>query len=423
MSSSQTDVSSMPPPKVFWPIMVIGTILVPQITPLGLIYQTDQSITDRFPLLIAISLAGLLAGLPCWWLYIGRPRQATIRRGALGGMLSTIIAHPIGAILFAFLTLLMGTDSFNHWTVLEIIGNAIGSSVFVLLLFGWITVPIGGAAGALLIYLQRALTRRVHRRDIPFSKLAGHRYIGPDFFQRVNVVQDVSDPPHGLIDDLSAFRSTSFRPEAISPAIRTFYEETELFSLSVRAKWKSGFRFVAHIYYFFSSRIGQLNFPIGISSDTDFLESHILPINQAMDGRTGVRAWIRTYKETENAMYVAAYANHITEGLRFINIAFPVPGGNITCILRLESMDTGAVLLTTRPLADTMKYEGVYFVNCFLPIRLPVQETILIWAVGTSGKIPADLESWSGEATLLARHNVWIFGIKLLTLDYRIFAL
>jgi hypothetical protein len=422
MSSLQHNVSSAPPIKVFWPLMVIGTILAPQITPVGLIYLTSQSTMDRIPLLIAISLAGLLTGLPCWWLYIVRPRQATIRRGVLGGMLSAIIAHFIGGILFALLMLLMGTNALDHRTVLETIQDAIGEALFALFLFGWITIPIGGAAGALLIYLQHVVTRWAHRWDIPFSKLAGHRHIGADFFQRINAVQDISNPPQGLVDDLSEFRSMHFQPETIHPAIRTFYEETELFSLSVRAQWKSGFRFVAHIYRFFSSRIGQLNFPVGVSSDTDFLESHILPINQTMDGRTGVRAWIRTYKETEEAMYVAAYANHSTEGLKFINIAFPMPGGNITCILRLESMQGGHVLLTTIPLPNTMKYEGVYFVNRFLPMRLPAQETIRVWAVGKPG-IPADLESWSGTATLLARHDVRLFGIKLLTLDYRIFAL
>jgi hypothetical protein len=422
MSSSQTDVSSAPPPKGFWLLIVIGSILAPEITPVGLMYLSDPSLMDRLPMLISITLAGLLAGLPCWWWYIVRPRQATIRRGILGGMLSTLIAHPIGGILFVLLKLLLRTDTFYHQTALETILDAIFLPLLGLLLFGWITVPVGGAAGALLIYLQRAVTRWTHRRDIPFSKLVGHGYIGPDFFQRINAVQDVSDPPQGLVDDFSEFRSMHFQPEAIHPAIRTFYEQTEQFSLSVHAQWKYGFRFAAHIYQFFSSRIGQLNFPLRVSSDQDFLESHILPINHTIDGRTGVRAWIRTYKETEEAMYVAAYANQAIEKLKFLNIAFPVPGGNITCILRLEMTSAGNVLLTTYPLPSTMKYEGVYFVNSFRPIRLPAQETIRVWAVGTPG-IPADLASWSGTATLLARHDVWLFGIKLLTLDYRIFAL
>lgn len=403
--------------------MVVGIILISEITPIGMIWLTGQSFMYYLPLLIAVAMAGLLSGLPCWWLYIVKPRQATIRRGILGGMLCELIAHPITWICFILLILPIRTNAPYHWTVLETIQAASWVafiSLFSLIL--WITVAIGGAAGALLIYLQCVVTRWAHRRDIPFSKLVGHGYIGPDFFQRINAVQDVSDPPRGLVDDLSEFRSMHFQPEALHPTIRTFYEQTEQFSLSVRARWECGFRFVAYVYRFFSSRIGQLNFPVRISSDQDFLESHIFPIKHTIDGRTGVRAWIRTYKETESAMYVAAYASHAIEKLKFLNIAFPVPGGNITCILRLKLTPGGNVLLTTRPHPDTMRYEGVYFVNSFLPIRLPAQETIRVWAVGTPG-IPADLQSWSGTANLLARHDVRLIGIKLLTLDYRIFAL
>ena len=121
-------------------------------------------------------------------------------------------------------------------------------------------------------------------------------------------------------------------------------------------------------------------------------------------------------------MYVAAYATHTRGAQTCMNIAFPVPGGNITCILRVESMSTENIRLSTFPLPNTMKDEGVYFVNRFLPIRLPTQETIRVWAAGTPG-IPADLARWTGAATLVARHDVWLSGIRFLTLDYRIFAL
>jgi hypothetical protein len=260
------------------------------------------------------------------------------------------------------------------------------------------------------------------QQDILFSKLTGRGRIGPDFFQHIHAVQHDDDPPRGLIDDLSEFRSAHFLPQELHPAIRTFYEQTEQFSLCVRARWKFGFRLGARIYKFFSSRIGQLNFPLGDSSHEDLLESRILPICHAVDGRTRVRAWVRTYKKTGKAMYVAAYATHTRGAQTCMNIAFPIPGGNITCILRVESMSTENIRLSTFPLPNSIKDEGVYFVNRFLPIRLPTQETIRVWAAGTPG-IPASLERWSGTATLVARHDVWLFGVRFLTLDYRIFAL
>src|SRR5713226_6001182 len=155
------------------------------------------------------------------------------------------------------------------------------------------------------------------QQDLLFSKLTGRGRIGPDFFQRIHAVQHIDDPPRGLIDDLSIFRSAHFLPQELHPAIRSFYEQTEQFSLRVRARWKFGFRLGARIYKFFSSRIGQLNFRLGDSSDQGVLESRILPIRQAVDGRTRVRAWVRTYKKTGKAMYVAAYATHTRGTQRF----------------------------------------------------------------------------------------------------------
>jgi hypothetical protein len=263
---------------------------------------------------------------------------------------------------------------------------------------------------------------RSTQQEILFSKLTGRGRIGPDFFERIHAVLQVDDSPRGLIDDLSAFRSAYFLPQELHPAIRTFYEQTESFGLCVRARWKFGFRFGARLYKFFSSRIGQLNFPLEATSDEDLLKSRILPIRDAADGRTRVRAWVRTYTKTGKAMYVAAYATHTRGTQVYMNIAFPVPGGNITCILRVESMSTEGIRLSTFPSPNSTRDEGVYFANRFLPVRLPTQEMIRVWAVGTPG-IPADLERWSATATLLARHDVWLFGIRFLTLDYRIFAL
>ena len=257
---------------------------------------------------------------------------------------------------------------------------------------------------------------------IPFSALSGRGRIGPDFFHCINAVQDVGHPPHGLVDDLSEFRSAYFVPEEIHPAIHSFYEQTEKFGLLVRANWKFGFRLGARIYKFFSLHIGQLNFPLAVESDEDLMDSRILPIRDEIDGRTNVRAWVRTYKKTGKAMYVAAYATHTRGAQKYMNIAFPLPSGNITCILRVESMSTKGILLTTFPSPNTIGDEGVYFVNRFLPIRLPTQETIRVWAVGMPD-MPIDLELWLATGTLVARHEIWLFGIKFLTLDYCIFPL
>ena len=102
-----------------------------------------------------------------------------------------------------------------------------------------------------------------------------------------------------------------------------------------------------------------------------------------------------------------------------MNIAFPLPLGNLTSILRLETLAVGGnpdgVLLTTLPAPGQPGDEGVYFANRLLPVRLPFDETIRVWPVPLGGE--DDRRARVG-ATVAARHDVWLFGIRFLTLHY-----
>lgn len=257
---------------------------------------------------------------------------------------------------------------------------------------------------------------------IPFSKLVGRGHVGADFFQCIGAVADVDKLPCGLMDELAEYRRADFVPEEIHPAIRSFYEQTANYNLLVRANWKFGFRLAARVYKWCSSRMEQLNFPLMAERHEDLMDSRILPISDAVDGRRNVRAWVRTYSKTGTAMYVAAYSTHKLGQQTYMNIAFPLLGGNLTCVLRIESvsMTEGAkgILLTTfQPTGD----EGLYFVNRILPVRLPMSETIRVWAVGMEDRAVDGGICWLSEAMLAARHDMWLLGIKYLTLDYAIF--
>jgi len=105
-----------------------------------------------------------------------------------------------------------------------------------------------------------------------------------------------------------------------------------------------------------------------------------------------------------------------------MNIAFPLPRGNLASILRLEALPGGngawnGVLLSTLGSGD----EGVYFANRVLPVRLPLNETIRVWTPGMAG-IPVAMERPPNTpVTVVARHDLWLFGMQYLTLDYYIF--
>ncbi len=132
--------------------------------------------------LVVVPIAGLLVGLPSWWLFVARPRQYTRWRGILLGMISGIVAHPLVWIGADFewtlveLSNLMSAPSSNLPSNLPSSLPAVfipPVSLFVvlplslisLIVVGWITVAIGGIAGGVLIHLQVVLMRHMRQQD------------------------------------------------------------------------------------------------------------------------------------------------------------------------------------------------------------------------------------------------------------------
>lgn len=81
-------------------------------------------------------------------------------------------------------------------------------------------------------------------------------------------------------------------------------------------------------------------------------------------------------------------------------------------MLRLEALGHGLLLTTLA--SDPPGDQGVYLVTPWLPLRLPVNETIRVWPAGDpDAAVPA-----SAGATVVARHDVWVLGLPALSLDY-----
>jgi hypothetical protein len=255
---------------------------------------------------------------------------------------------------------------------------------------------------------------------LPFSRLESRFRVGPDFFERIGGVLAGGRSPSGLVDNLSEYRRIDFDPDRVHPAVRAFYEDTAHHELIVSAEWRRGFRSAAHIYKRLASVIGQMDFPAPRESALS-ISSRILPIRDELDGRSNVRAWIRTYSDSGSAVYVAAYATHSVDDEAYMNIAFPLPGGNLSSILRIENLDPNGVLLTTLPSVKGVGDQGVYFANRLVPLRLPFNETIRVWpAVHASTVLPKHIEVPPGTS-VIAQHDVWLVGVNFLTLNYCIF--
>ncbi|MBA3805744.1 MAG: YndJ family protein [Acidobacteria bacterium] len=260
---------------------------------------------------------------------------------------------------------------------------------------------------------------------LPFSRLSSRGYVGPEFFQRHNAISNSKSKPRGLVDDLDLYRRADFDPDKIHQDVRSFYEQTDEYGLLVRPRWRRGFRLGGRIAQGVGTLVGQMRLPVAAEHAEDRIESRILPITDSIDGRIGVRAWVRTYEGTEKAMYVAAYATHQARGNTYMNIAFPYPGGNVSSILHMSCLgeeDEAArgIVLSTLPRVHAGGDQGVYFSNRLLPVRLPINETITVWAIDKKDA-PFNVPVTTANVVVLARHEMWLFGIKFLELDYEIF--
>jgi hypothetical protein len=253
---------------------------------------------------------------------------------------------------------------------------------------------------------------------IPFSHLPWRWHIGSAYFQRTDAIdEDCTVSPVGIVDQIKAYNRDGFESQSISPAITAFYEHTADHELLVYPDWQPGFGFLARVYKQFSQRIEQMNFPLQPESDETLISSEIIPLRDILDGREQVRGWLRVYPKTGRAVYVAAYSSHCHQECRYMNIAFPLPLGNLTSILRLETLEDCNTGLLLTSFSTRQGDQGVYFANRLVPIRLPINETIRVYPGGTFYKgYPADFP----VGTVIAEHKMWILGIHCLTLHYSI---
>lgn len=298
-----------------------------------------------------------------------------------------------------------------------------------------------GACGLVAFALARPRSRWQNTR-MPFSRLAARWRVGPRFFHDVGAVDPApARVPTGLVDDLELYRRAperepaarhhgGFEPDRVHPDIRAFYERTASFRLFVVPDWRPGFRLGARVFRWLMRSIDQLGLPRDPVADEQ-MQSRILPIRDQRDGRHGVRAWVRTYERPDGragpVAYVAAYSVHRSAGVPYMNIAFPLPGGNMTSILRMDPWPDpvfDGLALTTLPAgraARALGDQGVYFAGRWLAVRLPLDETITVATPARAAALGVDASAappGADAATVLARHNMWLFGIRFLTLIY-----
>ncbi|GGL28510.1 hypothetical protein GCM10009037_10220 [Halarchaeum grantii] len=260
------------------------------------------------------------------------------------------------------------------------------------------------AAVASLLTLAVAGLRRARRRaaGIPLSPVTAGARVGADFPERAGLT--TGEEPAGEMDDMAHYARDGFDPERVHPSVRAFYESTSDYPMTATVTWHRGFRLGAALAARVTSAVEQLNLPGPFAASTVALTSRFADVRADADPRDDVRAWVRTDRETGEAVFVALYGSYERDGERYVTVAVPLPWANLSTVLRLDHHDgdgAGAtgVALTTLSGDDP----GLYLVTPLGTLALPLEQRFTVRPDGDGVR---------------ATQTMWVRGVRFLTIEY-----
>jgi hypothetical protein len=242
--------------------------------------------------------------------------------------------------------------------------------------------------------------------DIGWSRLRGNGRVGRDFFARRDMVLEDPSPPRGLVDSVEQL--TAEGTPTIHAAVRAFFEDCAGLELLIVPRWSFGFRLAGLLWHAIARVVGQLSVPIRPS----MISVRVVALC-AGDGPEHPRGVIRCYADTGRAMQVMAYGVTVHGARRYLNASFPLPLSHLTGLLRLDPIVTvddqaSGVSLSSRR-SHPSDRSGIWWVTRWFHMRVPLEETLSLWAVADA---PDDLAASELEGcTLVGVHEQRIFGL------------
>lgn len=213
----------------------------------------------------------------------------------------------------------------------------------------------------------------------------------------------------GIVASLDDLSGPGFDPAAVDPRVREFYEHTTRFTLDIVPKWRLWVRPGYLLYRYLVARpLGQANVPMNQRETQRGIRSRIDTITAA-DGSVDIRGWIRSYADTDEAIYVGIYTTYRHEGRGYVSVGFPVPQGSFTATLEPRPRPGGGLVLTSRSDLDQPGH--------YLSYVDPQTRRLTTLAVpGFAERLDVFVE----DGELRAEHAFRLFGFPFLVLHYRI---
>jgi hypothetical protein len=163
---------------------------------------------------------------------------------------------------------------------------------------------------------------------------------------------------------------------------------------------------------FVAQPIGQANLPFNMQEAQRGIVSSIDTITLGQDPEhiETLRAWIRSFEATDEAIYVGIYTVLRHEDVGYVSVGFPLPAGNFSATLLPYNNRGDGLLLRTR---DT----DYSFTGHYLSVMSPEDHTMT-----TAKLIYMDeaIDVYLENGGLHTDHSFYFGGFKFLTLHYTI---
>lgn len=263
----------------------------------------------------------------------------------------------------------------------------------------------------------RATGRRVRLADYGWldGPIGNTRIIGKSFFAeyaRRRGLEVVERGTRGLMQDFSRLAGDRIDPEAVSPAVRDFYERTSEYELDAWSEWHGLYKpFGAALAVLFSRRLQQLNIPLSPLDSSKGMSSEVLQMWDRRAGQLVQTAWVRELRATGNILYAGSYSVCGVPGhpSPCVKVVFPLPNGSAIVLMKPESHADGSLSLTSS--GDGFGDPGFYFVvhgegsTIWARYVRTMRERITVY--------PAE------RGTARADHVLYFWGKEFLRLHYR----
>lgn len=217
---------------------------------------------------------------------------------------------------------------------------------------------------------------------------------------------------NGLLETFDDLQLTAEERNLLKPQVVDFYEKTSNYNFEIWSEWCGFFKpFGWLLSVIFSKRLQQLNLPLNSLHSAKGIKSTIIKLVDRATAKPKWTIWYRILKSTNNVIYSGVYTTCEIPNFKgkFLKVAFPLPNGNATVIMRREILSDGSLKLCS----DGRKFgdNGFYFTV--------TNHKGKYWA-----RFVKSMHEWitvyvDEEDVLRADHNLKFYGLPFLNLHYK----